>query len=429
MQKTPKGLRLHIAVFGRRNVGKSSVLNTLTQQDVSIVSEVAGTTTDPVEKAMELLPIGPVLFIDTAGIDDLGALGALRVRRTYQVFDRTDIAILITEANVWGEYEDKIMQEIRKRKIPLLVIFNKIDLFITERLAKEKLDEEKIPYCEICALSKGWEVTDRIKSKIIEILPDDCLNPPPIIADLIGIGETAILVIPIDKEAPKGRIILPQVQTLRDILDKRASALIVNEKELPRAINNLRKNPAIVVTDSQAFEEVFASVPCDIPVTSFSILFARSKGNLLELVRGAKMIGELNLGDKILISEACTHHPIGDDIGRVKIPRWINQKIGSKISFEVVSGHDFPENLKQYKLIIQCGCCVFNRREVLSRIYKAKSQGVPITNYGLAIAYLFGVMERALELFRLPKQLPLAQGRDYQQGKSAGNVYEKLRLS
>ncbi|MBT9133080.1 MAG: tRNA modification GTPase MnmE [Firmicutes bacterium] len=401
MQKTPKGLRLHIAVFGRRNVGKSSVLNALTQQDVSIVSDFAGTTTDPVEKAMELLPIGPVLFIDTAGIDDIGALGELRVRRTYQVFDRTDIAILITEANVWGVYEDKIMRETKDREIPLLVIFNKIDLFAADKKIKEKLDEEKILYCEICALTKGWEVTAKIKSKLVEIIPDDWLNPPPIIADLVGAGETAILVIPIDKEAPKGRIILPQVQTLRDILDKGASALIVNEKELPRAITNLREKPAIVVTDSQAFEEVFATVPDDIPVTSFSILFARCKGDLWELTRGAKMLGELRSGDKVLISEACTHHPIGDDIGRVKIPHWINQKIGSKISFEVVSGHDFPEGLRQYKLIIQCGCCVFNRREALNRIYKAKSQGVPITNYGLAIAYLFGGMERAVRPFKL----------------------------
>jgi len=302
MQKTPKGLRLHIAVFGRRNVGKSSVLNALTQQDVSIVSELAGTTTDPVEKAMELLPIGPVLFIDTAGIDDLGALGKLRVARTYQVFDRTDIAILITEANAWGEYEDRIMQETKNREIPLLVIFNKTDLFATNNKIKEKLDEEKIPYSEICALSKGWETTAKIKSKLLEIIPDDWLNPPPIIADLVDVGETAILVIPIDKEAPKGRIILPQVQTLRDILDRRASALMVNERELPRAIDNLREKPAIVVTDSQVFEEVFATVPDDIPVTSFSILFARFKGDLVELVRGAEMIGELNPGDKILIS-------------------------------------------------------------------------------------------------------------------------------
>ncbi len=400
MQKTPKGLRLHLAVFGRRNVGKSSVLNALTQQDVSIVSEVAGTTTDPVEKAMELLPIGPVLFIDTAGIDDLGALGELRVRKTYQVFERADIVILVTEANVWGEYEEKIAQETKDRNLPLLVIFNKIDLFITDKKTRERLDKEKIPYGEICALPglpQGWEVTAKIKSRLVEILPAHWLNPPPIIADLVKAGEVAILVIPLDKEAPKGRIILPQVQTLREVLDKRASALIVNEKELPSAINNLRKKPAIVVTDSQAFEEVFAALPDDIPLTSFSILFARCKGDLPELVKGAEALGKLNSGDKVLIAEACTHHPIGEDIGRVKIPHWINQKIARQISFEVVSGHDFPEDLKQYKLIIQCGCCVFNRREVLSRIYRAKSQGVPLTNYGLAIAYLFGNLERAIK--------------------------------
>lgn len=397
MQKTPKGLRLHIAVFGRRNVGKSSILNALTQQNVSIVSEVAGTTTDPVEKAMELLPIGPILFIDTAGIDDLGALGELRVRKTYQIFDRADIVILVTEANVWEEYEEKILHEIKKRKIPLLVIFNKIDLFTADKKVKERLDKETIPYCAVCALSNGWEVTAKIKSKLIEIIPDDWLNPPPIIADLVKAGEVAILVIPIDKEAPRGRIILPQVQTLREVLDKRASALIVNEKELPSAINNLRKNPAIVVTDSQAFEEVFGALPDDIPLTSFSILFARCKGDLLELVKGAEAIEGLNSGDKVLIAESCTHHPIGDDIGRVKIPRWINQKIARQISFEVVGGHDFPENLRQYNLIIQCGCCVFNRQEVLNRIYQAKIQGVPITNYGLAIAFLFGNLERAIK--------------------------------
>ncbi len=398
MQKAPKGLRLHLAIFGRRNVGKSSVLNALTQQDVSIVSPVAGTTTDPVEKAMELLPIGPVLFIDTAGIDDLGALGELRVKKTYEIFDRADIVILVSEANVWGEYEEKIVQETNTRNIPLLIIFNKIDLFVADKKVKEKLAQETIPYAEICALPsffQSWEVTAKIKSKLIEILPDDWLNPPPIIADLVEAGEVAVLVIPIDKEAPKGRIILPQVQTLREILDKRASALVVNEQELPRAINNLRKKPALVVTDSQAFEEVFAALPDDIPLTSFSILFARRNGDLSELVRGAEAIGRLNSGDRVLIAEACTHHPIGEDIGRIKIPHWINQKISGKISFEVVSGHNFPEDLKPYKLIIQCGCCVFNRREVLSRIYKAKMQGVPITNYGLAIAYLFGNLERA----------------------------------
>lgn len=409
MEKRPKGIRLHIGIFGRRNVGKSSLLNALTQQEVSIVSEYAGTTTDPVEKAMELLPIGPVLFIDTAGIDDLGALGSLRKARTYQVFERTDVALLVTQANTWGEYEDKIVREFRKRETPLLVIFNKIDFFSVNEKIKGRLDQEKIPHIETCALSPdlsaapaqaGWKVTTGVKEAIIKLLPDDWLNPPPIIADLIEAGDTVILVIPIDKEAPKGRLILPQVQTLREILDRKAQALVVNEKGLSRAIANLKKAPALVVTDSQVFAEVFASTPSDIPLTSFSILFARFKGDLRELAKGAEKIGELKPEDKILIAEACTHHPIGDDIGRKKIPCWIGERIGEEIDFEVVTGHDFPPDLEKYRLIIHCGACMLNRKEMLGRILKAKEKGVPITNYGVAIAYLQGGLKRALRPFK-----------------------------
>lgn len=400
MEKTPKGIRLHIGIFGRRNVGKSSLLNALTQQEVSIVSESAGTTTDPVEKAMELLPIGPVLFIDTAGIDDLGALGDLRKARTYQVFDRTDVALLVTQADIWEKYEDKIIQEFHKRKTPLLVVFNKIDLFSVNKKIKEKLNQKKIPHIETCALSPSWKVTTGVKEAITKLLPNDWLNPPPIIADLIEAGDTVILVIPIDKEAPKGRLILPQVQTLREILDRKAQALVVSEKELPRAIANLKKAPALVVTDSQAFGEVFASTPSDIPLTSFSILFARFKGDLSELAQGAEKIEELKSGDRILIAEACTHHPISDDIGRKKIPHWINEKIGGEIDFEVVTGHDFPPDLEKYRLIIHCGACMLNRKEMLSRILKAKEKGIPITNYGAAIAYLQGSLKRALRPFK-----------------------------
>ncbi|HDM77850.1 MAG TPA: [FeFe] hydrogenase H-cluster maturation GTPase HydF [Deltaproteobacteria bacterium] len=401
MQVAPKGLRLHIAIFGRRNVGKSSILNALTRQNVSIVSDTPGTTTDPVEKAMELLPIGPVLFIDTAGLDDMGALGELRVKKTYKVFERADIIILVTEANKWGEYEEKIMEESKKRDIPLLVVLNKIDLFSPNGEVKKRLEEGKIPHVETCALSSSWETTAKIKNELIKLLPPDWITPPPLIADLIEPSDLVVLVIPIDKEAPKGRIILPQQQTLREILDKRASALVTNEKELANVINDLNRRPAIVVTDSQAFKEVFASVPPDIPVTSFSILFARSKGDLKELISGAKKIADLKPGDKVLIAEACTHHPIGDDIGRVKIPTWINQKVNGQINFDVYSGHDFPSNLKQYKLIIHCGACMLNRKETLSRIYRARSEGVPITNYGITIAYLHGKLERALEPFHL----------------------------
>ena len=399
MQKTPKGLRLHIAIFGRRNVGKSSILNALTRQEVSIVSEVAGTTTDPVEKAMELLPIGPVLFIDTAGLDDSGALGDLRIRKSYKVFERADIALLVTEADKWGEYEEKILQETRRRNIPILVILNKIDLFKPDQNLNQKLNEEKITNVETCALDHSWETTARVKNELIKLLPQDWVNPVPIISDLIEEDDLVILVIPIDKEAPKGRLILPQQQTIREILDKKATCLIVNERNLSSSIQNLKRKPKLVVTDSQAFGEVFASTPQDISVTSFSILFARSKGDLKELAEGAQTLGDLRPEDRILIAEACTHHPIGDDIGRVKIPRWINQRIGGEIDFEVFSGHDFPADLKQYKLIIHCGACVLNRKEVLSRIYEAKAEGIPITNYGVAIAYLHGKLKRALEPF------------------------------
>ncbi len=415
MYKTPKGSRLHIAIFGRRNVGKSSMLNALTRQDVSIVSTVAGTTTDPVEKAMELLPLGPVLFIDTAGLDDIGALGSLRIKKTYKIFERADIILLITEANIWGEYEEKILEEARKRNTPLLVVLNKIDLFNPDQRIKEKLNKEKAPYVETCALNRNWDITSKIKSEFIKLLPADWINPIPIISDLINKDDLVILVIPTDKEAPKGRLILPQQQTIREILDRRATCLIVNERNLSASINNLKQKPKLVVTDSQVFKEVFVSTPEDIPVTSFSILFARCKGDLEELVMGVEKIDDLKPKDKILIAEACTHHPIGDDIGRVKIPNWIKQRIGGKIDFDVFSGHDFPSNLNRYKLIIHCGSCTLNRKETLNRIYEAKSQKVPITNYGVAIAYLHKKLERALEPFQFSKR------------RSCGRVFESIR--
>ena len=399
MHQAPKGLRLHLAIFGRRNTGKSSIINVITQQDVSIVSHVAGTTTDPVEKPMELLPIGPVLFIDTAGLDDLGALGKLRIKKTYKVFDRADIALLVTEADKWGEYEERILEETRKRNIPILVILNKIDIFQPEQNLKERLAKENVPFVLICALKKGWDTTAKIKNVLIKLLPDDWLNPIPLISDLISEGDIVILVIPIDKEAPKGRLILPEQQTIREILDKKAVCLIVNEKNLRHSIHNLKQKPKIVVTDSQVFETVFSQVPDDILVTSFSILFARSKGDLKELVKGARNLDSLKPNDKILIAEACTHHPIGDDIGRVKIPKWISERIGGKINFDVYSGHDFPSDLNKYKLVIHCGACMLNRKEMLTRILRCKEVGGAITNYGVAIAYLHNALDRALQPF------------------------------
>ncbi|MCD6539358.1 MAG: [FeFe] hydrogenase H-cluster maturation GTPase HydF [Candidatus Omnitrophica bacterium] len=401
MQKTPKGLRLHIAIFGRRNVGKSSILNAITRQEVAIVSEIAGTTTDPVEKPMELLPVGPVLFIDTAGLDDVGALGRLRITKTYKVFERADIILLVTEANKWTEYEEEILEEARRRKIPILVIINKIDLSKPGKDFKERLNREKVPAIETSALNCDWETTVKLKNELIKLLPKDFLNPIPLVADLINEGDLVILVIPIDKEAPRGRLILPQQQTIREILDKKASCLVVNERNLSDAIHNLKQKPRIVITDSQVFEEVFVQVPDDILVTSFSILFARAKGDLEELVKGAQALDNLKPADKILIAEACTHHPIGEDIGRIKIPRWINQRIGGEIDFDVFSGHNFPEDIKRYKLIIHCGACMLNRKEMLARILRCREKGVAITNYGVVIAYLHNAMDRVVQPFNL----------------------------
>ncbi len=399
MQSTPKGMRIQIAIFGRRNVGKSSILNALTQQDVSIVSNIAGTTTDPVEKAMELLPIGPVLFIDTAGLDDLGKLGKLRIDKTYEVFNRADIILLVTEANVWSDYEEKVLKEARKRNTHVLTILNKVDLNKTSEKIKGILDSIKVPSIESSIMLPGWEVASRIKDSIIKMLPLVPLHSLPLIADLIDPEDHVVLVIPIDKEAPKGRIILPQQQTLRELLDIGAVAIVLNEKKLKKTISNLATKPKIVITDSQVFKEVFEAVPSDIFVTSFSILFARAKGDLKELVGGSKKIDRLKIGDKVLIAEACTHHPIGDDIGRVKIPGWINNRVRGKIEFNVFSGHDFPEDLQQYKLIIHCGSCMLNRKETLHRVNEARRQGVPITNYGVAISFLFGNLDRALKIF------------------------------
>ena len=397
MQKTPKGLRLHIGIFGRRNVGKSSLINALTRQTVSIVSDVAGTTTDPVEKPMELLPIGPVVFIDTADVDDAGILGDMRTARTKKIFDRTDLAIIVTTGENWGPFEEELKTEFRERSVPMIIVFNKSDLETPQNELIEKLNlEKKAVVRTIATESKG--IFD-LREAIIRQAPQDIINSPTIISDLIQPGDLAILVVPIDKEAPKGRLILPQVQTIREILDSDASCMVVKERELRDAFLKLNSKPAIVVTDSQAFLKVTADTPKDIVMTSFSILFARVKGNLSEFVRGAMVIDKLKPGDNVLIAESCTHHPITDDIGTVKIPRWLTQYVGGKINFSHSQGHDFPDDLEKYKLIIHCGSCMFNRREVLSRIMHAKRAGIPITNYGLTIAYSLGIFERGLSPF------------------------------
>jgi [FeFe] hydrogenase H-cluster maturation GTPase HydF len=397
MRGTPKGFRLHIGLFGRRNVGKSSLLNALTRQSVSIVSDIAGTTTDPVEKPMELLPLGPVLFIDTAGIDDVGALGEMRVERTRQVFDRTDLGVIITEAGHWGQFEEEILQELLSRETPSVVVFNKTDLAAVDPAHLAHLKELKVRTVETVA-AEGRGVLE-FREALIASAPEDFINAPSLVGDLVPAGELAVLVVPIDLEAPKGRLILPQVQSIRDLLDNDAYCMIVKERELRDALDRLNRPPVLVVTDSQAFLKVAGDTPPEVPMTSFSIVFARHKGDLAEFVRGALAIEELKPGDHVLIAEACSHHPIGEDIGRVKIPRWLTQYAGGKLEFTHVQGHDFPEDVTPYDLIVHCGACMWNRREMLSRMLRCRAAGVPITNYGVAIAYSLGIFARALEPF------------------------------
>ena len=393
----PKSLRLHIGLFGRRNVGKSSLLNAITRQTVSIVSPTAGTTTDPVEKPMELLPLGPVLFIDTAGVDDVGALGEMRVARTRQALDRTDLGVLVAEAGEWGEFEEKLLAELAERQTPTIVVFNKSDLGSPDPALLAKLKEAKHRTVSTVA-SSGDGIAD-LRQALLEAAPAEAIEHPAILSDLVGPGEMAVLVVPIDKEAPKGRLILPQVQSIRDLLDGDAFCMVVKERELREALGRLTRPPRLVVTDSQVFLKVAADTPPEVPMTSFSILFARFKGDLVTQTLGALAIDRLQPGDRVLIAEACTHHPIAEDIGRVKIPRWLTQYVGGKLEIEHYAGHDLPGDLTQYKLVVNCGACMWNRRQMLSRILHCRQAGVPITNYGLTIAYSLGIFERALGPF------------------------------
>ena len=397
MSATPKGLRLHIGFFGRRNVGKSSLLNAITRQHVSIVSDVAGTTTDPVEKPMELLPLGPVLFIDTAGIDEAGGLGALRVEKTRQALERTEIAVLVAEPGVWGEFEEGLLADFATRQTPAVVVFNKVDVAAPDAALVERLRASKLHVVLASAIT-GVGLPE-LREALLDLAPENFIDSPAIVGDLVGPGELAVLVVPIDKEAPKGRLILPQVQSIRDLLDSDALCMVVKERELRTALERLKTPPKLVVTDSQAFLKVAADTPEEIPLTSFSILMARFKGDLTAQVEGTLAIERLRSGDRVLIAEACTHHPIGEDIGRVKIPRWLTQYTGVKLEFETVQGRDFPEDLASYKLVVHCGACMWNRRQMLSRILQCQHAGVAITNYGLTIAYSLGIFARALEPF------------------------------
>ncbi|MFY9779578.1 MAG: [FeFe] hydrogenase H-cluster maturation GTPase HydF [Candidatus Baltobacteraceae bacterium] len=395
-QTAARGMRLHIGIFGRRNVGKSSLLNAIVRQQVSIVSEVAGTTTDPVEKPMELLPVGPVLFIDTAGIDDEGAVGDLRVAKTRRAFERTDLGIVVTDG-AWGPYEESIAAALAERKTPVIAVLNKCDLAEPPAETLERLAERRLPSVRAAA-ARGDGIL-ALRHALVEHAPADFIANPDILGDLVGPGNLAVLVVPIDKEAPKGRLILPQIQSIRDLLDNDAYCLVVKERELRAALDGLKHPPKLVVTDSQAFLKVAADTPPDVPLTSFSILFSRFKGDLVSQTLGAMAIDTLRPGDKVLIAEACAHHPIAEDIGRVKIPRWLAQYVGGPLEITTVAGKDYPDDLTPYKLVIHCGACSFNRKAMLNRILHARAAGVPLTNYGLTIAFSLGLFERALQPF------------------------------
>lgn len=393
--KSLKSMRLHIGVFGRTNVGKSSLLNKITNQEVSIVSDIAGTTTDVVEKSMELLPVGPVTFLDTAGLDDETELSGQRIEKTMKVVNRIDVAVVVCDFNGIGKFENDLIEKFKELKIPYLVVVNKCDLAPKSSHIGLKSELSNIIYTSV---KKDEKIVFKFKEALVNLLPEDFVNSPKIVGDLVPAKSTVILVIPIDKEAPKGRIILPQVQTLRDLLDNNCLSYVVKESELKDALDNLKTPPALVVTDSQAFKKVSEIVPENVSLTSFSILFARLKGDLDEFVNGARAIENLKDGDMVLILESCTHHAIEDDIGRVKIPNLLRKKTGKNLVIHNYAGHDFPD-IKDYKLIIHCGACMTNRREVLSRVLIANQNNVPITNYGVAISYCLGILPRAIKIF------------------------------
>jgi len=393
MPPAPRSLRLHIGLFGRRNVGKSSLLNALTRQQVSIVSAEPGTTTDPVEKPMELLPLGPVLFVDTAGLDDGGTLGAARNARSRAVLERVDLGILVAEQGIWGAFEAALLAELRARNIPIVVALNKADLASDRALPAL----EGVAVVAVSALH--GQGVDALREALLQAAPGDRVESRQLLSDLVPAGQVALLVMPIDASAPKGRLILPQVMAIRDVLDGAGLALVVQARELPLALASLRRPPALVVTDSQAFRSVAADVPEAVPMTSFSILMSRLQGDLAAQVRGTLALDALRGGDRVLVAEGCTHHPTEEDIGRVKLPKWLNEKAGAPLVFDTVQGRDFPADLSPYKLVVHCGNCMGNRREMLSRIHRCEAAGVPITNYGLAIAYSFGIFERALRPF------------------------------
>ena len=390
LNSTPNSERVHIGFFGLRNAGKSSLVNAVTGQSLSVVSDVKGTTTDPVKKAMELIPVGPVVIIDTPGFDDEGGLGELRVKKTKEVLAKTDVAVLVTESHSeLNESEKELLATFAERKLPYIIVRNKADLISDKAPEVEN---------EIYVSALTGENVYKLKELIAE-LTKGAQKSKPIVSDLIKAGDKVVLVVPIDKAAPKGRLILPQQMTIRDILDCGAVAITCRDSELSETLSYLKDPPAMVITDSQAFGKVSELVPSDIPLTSFSILMARYKGELSELVHGAAMLSRLSDADKVLISEGCTHHRQCNDIGTVKLPAWIEKYSGARPEFSFTSGGEFPEDLSQYRLVVHCGGCMLNEKEMKARAERCALQNVPIVNYGVAIAQMNGILKRSLELF------------------------------
>lgn len=403
MNQTPMSERVHIGFFGKRNAGKSSVMNAVTGQDIAVVSEVRGTTTDPVYKSMELLPLGPVVMMDTPGIDDEGELGALRVKKSYQVLNRTDTAVLVLDGTAGVSREDAaLLERIRRKKLPYIIVLNKKDALSDPAVEEQEdrvraqldLSEEQLLSVSAADGTGINELKERLACLAQEEGPERY-----IVRDLIGPSDLVVLVVPIDKAAPKARLILPQQQTIRDILEADAVSVVVKENELRGTLERLGEKPKLVITDSQAFRKVAEDTPEDILLTSFSILFSRYKGNLEEAVRGVAALDTLQDGDTILISEGCTHHRQCDDIGTVKIPRWIREYTGKEICFETTSGTEFPDELGKYKLVVHCGGCMLNEREMRYRLACARDQGVPMTNYGILIAHTQGILKRSVQVF------------------------------
>lgn len=396
LNQTPSANRTHIGIFGKRNAGKSSLINAITGQNYAIVSDVLGTTTDPVLKSMELLPLGPVVIIDTPGLDDEGELGALRIQKAYQILNKTDIAVLVIDASFGVTKEDsEILKRIHEKEIPCVIVVNKSDICPNCNLEDLPLPDSD---SAILVSSKTGEHIHELKELLAQQASQDTIQKS-IVADLLNPLDFVVLVVPIDSAAPKGRLILPQQQTIRDILEAKASAIVVQETELAETLNSLGKKPKMVITDSQVFKKVSAVTPDDILLTSFSILFARYKGNLKTLVDGASALDSLKDGDRILISEGCTHHRQCDDIGTVKLPNWIRSYTKKEVEFEFTSGTEFPLDLTRYKMIIHCGGCMLNEREMKYRLKCADDADIPITNYGTAIAYMKGILERSIEIF------------------------------